>query len=329
MNDEEKALEAKKSAFFEKLPDPPANAAVVEEADAPAPKDAPGAARSETATTKDAPARSTASSAKASTSGGSRETDQRPVVSDAATQPDSSDESPKTPEADQVSRIVKALREGDLDALADLTEQDPALFDEKSTKWAARNRRESKLKAEVAAVRADAKAIVDHYAPIDEKLETYQKTKDPAAAAALFELLTGEALVEVASRLSVRGTDSAASSRPSSRAAEKALVEALRDDLPDDHQVRALPDWESQVVAVLRESADENDGEPELSFRQAAARVVRREKERFAKLAKVYGAPPAPGDAKPKPPERAGGTAPSTKRKLTRDEFFAAFDAQK
>lgn len=288
MTDEEKSLEAKKSAFFEKVPEPPANTAiaetVAEEGDAPA--EPPAAAAGETASSAD---------------------------------------STPPPAAPLVDRVVAALKAGDLDALADLTEQDPAMFDEKTTKWAARNRRETKLKAEVAQVRADAQAIVDHYAPIDEKVEAYQKTKDPRIAAELFELLTGEKLTDAAAR-----TAPAPAPTPAARrASEKALVEALRDDLPADHQVRALPDWEAAVVAVLRESAEENDGEPELSFRQAAARVVRREKDRFAKVAKVFGEAPAAKTSAAKAPERAAGTTPSTKRKVTRDEFFATFDAQK
>lgn len=296
MTDEEKSLEAKKSAFFEKVPDPPANAAesdVAAEGDAPAPKEPSSKPSGEgTASTSETPA-------------------------SPGPKPNSS--------SDVVDRVVAALKAGDLDALADLTEQDPAMFDEKTTKWAARNRRETKLKAEVAQVRADAQAIVDHYAPVDEKVEAYQKTKDPRVAADLFELLTGEKLADVAARVPTPASPTPAARR----ASEKALVEALRDDLPADHQVRALPEWESAVVAVLRESAEENDGEPELSFRQAAARVVRREKDRYAKMSKVFGEAPTARTTPAAAPERAAGTTPTTKRKVTRDEFFATFDAQK
>lgn len=299
-------LAAKKAEFFAKLPDPPAHDASVVDAaseEKPATKPAP----------KDAPVEKSAGASKDTPAA-----DSPAVASDA-------------PLAD---RVVAALKAGDLDALAELTDQDPAAFDEKSTKWAARNRREQKLKAELAKVKSDAEAVVEHYAPIDERIERFQATRDYALVAQVVELLTGEAWSDVRAQLDgvpgrkdVEGRVAALVERrgTDTKAEERVLREAIRDDLPDDHQVRALPDWEERVVAVLRESVDEVTGEPELSFKQAAQRVVRRAKDEHARLAKAFGGGAAPARPAGQAPERAAGAAPATKRKVTREEFFATF----
>ncbi len=299
--------EAKREAFFAKIPDPPSDQHIAPgegDGEEPAPKDAALAKSSKETpvSKKDAPA----SSAKTA-------------------------ESAELAVAD---RVLAALKAGDLDTLAELTEQDPAVFDEKSTKWAARNRRESKLKADLAKVKAEAEAVVEHYAPVDERVERFQATRDYSMVAEIVELLTGESWAEASAKVGARAPRADVQARTARLADERvarvskderALREAVADDLPDDHQVRKLPDWEDAVVAVLRESIDEYTGEPELSFKQAAARVVRREKDRLAKLAKAFGQePPARGE-RGGAPERAAGTAPAPKRQRTRDEFFAAY----
>jgi hypothetical protein len=111
-----------------------------------------------------------------------------------------------------------------------------------------------------------------------------------------------------------------------SPAADRVLLEAIRDDVPDDHQVRQLPGWETRVLAILRENVDEVTGEPAISFRQAGARALRRAKEEHAKLTPIFGGEPAPATRRAGAPERADLTAPSTKRKLTQEEFYARFD---
>lgn len=240
-------------------------------------------------------------------------------------------------------RIVAALKAGDLDTLADLTDQDPATFDEKSTKWAARNRKDAKRKEEIEKVRADAKAIVDHYEPIDTRLEAFQKTRDYAIVAELVEILTGEdfdsvgmkvfrarkgvdpRVPELTKRLQEREAEVADLRTTKEKAADRALREALRDDLPEDHVVRKLPDWEDRVARVLRESVDDT-GEPALSFKQAANRVVRKEREEYEKRAAVFGgAPPAPAKTRAATPERSAPASGAGQRKLTRDEFFASY----
>lgn len=246
---------------------------------------------------------------------------------------------------DPTAAVLAALKAGDLDALADLTDQDPAAFDEKSTKWAARNRKEAKLKDEVAQVRADATAIVAHYEPLDSKTTEFQKTKNYALVKDVVELLFGEDWDSVAMKVfravrtddprvpaltkALAEKDAVLAETKSSRAtaAERALVEAVRDDLPDDHQVRKLPEWETRVVAVLRESLDEDTGEPALSFKQAAQRVLRAAKTEYEKYAGAFGgaASAAGRPARATTPERAAGSTPAAKRKMTKDEFFATF----
>lgn len=308
---------AAREAFFAKVPDPPT-------ADVVAAQSADGAedAGDEPAPKGSAKEQSTSSSSSATTA-----------------KADATNSSSDIPLAD---RVVAALKAGDLDLVADLTDQDPAGFDEKSTKWAAKQRKEAKLKTELAKVQADAKAIVEHYEPIDTRLEAFQKTRDYAIVAELVEILTGEDFDSVGMKVfrARKGVDprvpeltkklaeaegAVAEARTTKeKAADRALREALRDDLPEDHVVRKLPDWEDRVARVLRDSVDET-GEPALSFKQAANRVVRKEREEYEKRAAVFGEAPASPKARAQTPERSAPAGGAGKRKLTPDEFFAQY----
>lgn len=337
MTEDEKAVEAKREAFLAAIPDPPENPLVAAEA---AHNDAEEDA-GEPAPKRKVAASATGAAAKAQPTKAAPADDAKPAKatskSSGSTTPAAEDDAPLA------DRVVAALKAGDLDLLADLTDQDPAAFDEKSTKWAARNRKEAKLKEEVAKVRSDAQAIVDHYEPIDSRVERFQKTRDYAVVAELVQLLTGEDWDSVAMKAfrAVRGQDPRVPEltkkletteaelkterTAKEKAADRALREALRDDLPEDHQVRKIPDWEDRVARVLRESVDEDLGEPTLSFEQAATRVVRHVREEYQKYAGVFAeTTPAPR-RRAATPERAAGSVPATKRKLTREEFFASF----
>lgn len=303
MSDE---AEKTREAFFAKLADPPSNVAAAPAEEAPE-EESPKAAT---------PAASV---------------NAQPADSKKAA-PDSAPDAKAGSATDREAAILAALRDGDLDTLAELTDQDPAAFDEKSTKWAARNRRETKLKNDLAKVKANAEAVVAHYAPLDERLERYQADPtDLEAVVEILELVTGEKRAAIIPKLAQLGAVGARVERLVERraaggtAADRALREAVADDVPDDHQVRKLPDWEDAVVAVLRESVDEYTGEPSISFKQAAARVVRREKDRLAKLSKAFGAEPAPAAPRPGAPERAAGAVPAPRRARTKEEFFASF----
>lgn len=236
-----------------------------------------------------------------------------------------------------------ALKSGDLDALAEALGEDPALYSEKSTKWAAARRKEQKLKAERDRVAQQAEAIVTRTKPVfelSEKVQAGEFTKFVELA----EYLTGmdyDALVLKVARAR-HGSDPqvevlkkrvaelepvvAESAKAKTSAAEKAFLETLRDEVATGHQVRELEEWESKVAAVLRESVDEDLGEPTLSVKQAADRVLRREREAFERRAKVFGggAAPARKAAAAKAPERASGAVGTPKRKLTRDEWLAS-----
>jgi hypothetical protein len=299
--EEQAALEAKKAAFLAKLSDPPPNVATVTNAveddadevedtgDEPAPK-------AETATTA-----GTAATPKASES---------------------------APTADVAAKVLAALKAGDLDTVAELTGADSADFDERSTRWAARNRREAGLRKEIETVRSDTKAILEHYEPFDQHVTRYDQTKDPGALRDLLEYVTGQPWARVAPTL---GLAPAAAATPAPRrapAAERVLLEAVRDDVPDDHQVRQLPGWEDRVVTILKENIDEVTGEPAISFRQAAARAVRRAKDEHAKLTPVFGGATPPKPTKAATPERADAATPANRRKMTPDEFYAKFDSK-
>ena len=245
-------------------------------------------------------------------------------------------------ETDPVEAIRAALRAGDLDALADAVGEDPALYSEKSTKWAAARRKERKLKDERDRVAAQAEGIVKRWAPVSEAAQAVQNGEF-VKFVELAEALTGmdyDALVLKVARAR-HGSDPQVEvlkkrlaevepvvqerAQAKASAAERAFLETLRDDVASTHKVREFEGWEAKVAAVLKESMDEDLGEPTLSPKQAADRVLRREREEFELLAKVFGVTPAAKPAKAaRAPERASGAAPAGVRKMTREEWLAA-----
>jgi hypothetical protein len=236
--------------------------------------------------------------------------------------------------------VRAALKAGDLDALSDLLGEDPALYAEKSTKWAAARRKEKKLKDERDSVGQKAEAIVKRWAPVADAAQAVQGGEF-VRFVELAEALTGmdyDALVMKVARAR-HGSDPqvavlkkrlaevepvvAEQVAAKTTAAERAFYETLRDEVPAKHALRGLEGWEAKVAAVLKESIDEDLGEPTLSAKQAADRVLRREREEFDRKAKLFGVAPA-APAKARAPERASGAAPTTTRKLSREEWLAA-----
>lgn len=236
--------------------------------------------------------------------------------------------------------VIKALREGDLDTVGELLEEDPSGFDEKTPKWAARNRREAKLKAENAAVLAKAEAVVSRFAPAEgffsriqagdfsalpELVEHLGQNWDAAAMSAFRARRAADPRVpQLQAR--VAELEPVAEERKAARAAaaDKAFYETLRDEVDVKDVVRKLPDWEAKVADVLRGSLDPETGDPKLSTKQAAARVVRKAKEQADALAKVFEPEDKPRRTRAATPERAAGASGTTKRRLTRDEWLAA-----
>lgn len=253
----------------------------------------------------------------------------------------SADASPSTGDLDPAT-LRAALASGDLDALAEALGEDPALYSEKSTKWAASRRKEQKLKNERDTVAKQAEAIVQRTAPVYELAGAVQQG-DFLKGPELVQYLTGmdydtfvmkvararhgsDPQVEVLKRR-VAELEPVVAERTAAKqtAAERAFMETLRDEVAVGHQVRALDGWEAKVAAVLKESVDEDLGEPTLSAKQAADRVLRREREEFEKRAKVFGGGATPAKPKgAKAPERASGAAGAKVRKMTRDEWLAA-----
>jgi hypothetical protein len=236
--------------------------------------------------------------------------------------------------------VRAALKAGDLDALSDLLGEDPALYAEKSTKWAAARRKEKKLKDERDSVGQKAEAIVKRWAPVADAAQAVQGGEF-VRFVELAEALTGmdyDALVMKVARAR-HGSDPqvavlkkrlaevepvvAEQAAAKTTAAERAFYETLRDEVPAKHALRGLEGWEAKVAAVLKESIDEDLGEPTLSAKQAADRVLRREREEFDRKAKLFGVS-APAAPKGRAPERASGAAPTTTRKLSREEWLAA-----
>lgn len=260
--------------------------------------------------------------------------------------PDSSKTDAKTPSAGapaDLEGVRAALAAGDLDALSDLLGEDPALYSEKTVKWAARKRKEEKLRAERDQTVAKAERVVERWAPVANATEAITTRGEYAQVFDLVEALTGEPADQVwAKALRARGpadprvpalakraeeaeARAAAAESERRKRADAAFFETLRDELDADHQVRQIDGWEAKVAEVLRDSVDPDLGEPKLSTKQAAARVLRREREEFERRAKVFGgADAAPRAAKPKAPERAAGASGAKTRKLTREEWLAA-----
>lgn len=254
--------------------------------------------------------------------------------------PTSTAESASAPDLDAVKA---ALKSGDLDALAELLDEDPALYDEKTTKWAARNRREAKLKAERDATTAKAARVVERWAPVADEVEAITQRGEYARVFELVEALTGEPAAQVWTKalqargpadprvpvLAKRAQDAearaAAAEAERAKRADEAFYETLRDEVDASSLVRQIDGWEAKVAEVLRESLDPELGEPKLSVRQAADRVLRRERAEFEKRAKVFGGGESPAKpARSKTPERASGASGAKTKKLSREEWLAA-----
>ena len=244
-------------------------------------------------------------------------------------------------ESDPVQAIRQALKDGNLDALAEAVGEDPALFSEKSTKWAAARRKEKRLKEERDTAAAKAEAVLTKTQPVFDLAGRVQKGEFTALPE-LIEYLTGvdydQLVLKVArarhgsdpqvevlkKRLAELEPKVAERETARETAAERALLETLRDEVDTKHQVRALSGWEAKVAAELKASYDEDLGEPSISPRQAADRVLRKEREEFEAKAKVFGGAPAK-PARDRAPERASGAAPAKRKKLDRDAWLAQY----
>lgn len=244
----------------------------------------------------------------------------------------------KEPDLDAVRQALKA---GDLDTLGELLGEDPALYDEKTPKWAATKRKEAKLVADRDRVVRQAETVVQRWSPVSRLVEAIPT--EPASLFELVTLLTGQDPDQAwTAALRARGsvdprvpvlTRTVAEKeaqltelqRERSARADAAFYETLRDEVDSKHVVRQIDEWESKVATTLRDSLDPDTGEPKLSTKQAADRVVRREREEYERRAKVFGSGDAPAARAPRAraPERAARPAGAKVRKLSRDEWLA------
>lgn len=236
--------------------------------------------------------------------------------------------------------LLSALKSGDLETLGELLGEDPAGYDEKTTKWAARQRREAKITAERDSTLKKAETVVQRWAPVADLAQSCDT--NPENVFELISALTGKDpdslwMAAVRARggrdprvpvlqaeLSKRDAALAERDAERTRAADKAFHETLRDEVDVKHTVRKIEGWEAKVAEVLKDSIDPDLGEPKLSTKQAADRVVRREREEFERRAKVFGEAPAPRARGERAPERAAGASGAKTRKLSRDEWLAA-----
>jgi len=246
--------------------------------------------------------------------------------------------------------VLEALRKGDLDAIAEAVEEDPALFHENTPRWAARNRKEAKLKAERDAIRQKAESVVQRTAPIFEEVQAVQSGRYDRLPA-LVELLLGEgfswddAVLKVARarhasdprvpvlerQLQEERARAAEFEAQQVKSAERAFIEYIRDEVSQEDPIRKLPDWEQRVAKVLRDpdNFDPDLGEPKLSVAQAVRRVIRKEKEEFDRRAALFGEPP-----RPTPPPKKGGleraarTGPAPVRRATKAEWLSKWSKE-
>lgn len=234
--------------------------------------------------------------------------------------------------------VLAALKTGNLEVLGDLLDEDPAAFDEKTPKWASRKRHEEKTKRELAEVTAKAERIVQRFAPVDgflgrleagdfsalpELVEHLGQDWDSAAMKAFRARRGADPRVpQLEARAAAAEAEAAEGRTARQAAADRLFYETIRDEVDEANLVRKIDGWEARVAEVLRESVDET-GDPRLSVKQAAARVLRREREDFNRKAAVFGEAPAPR-ARAATPERASGASGASKRRLTRDEWLQA-----
>jgi hypothetical protein len=234
--------------------------------------------------------------------------------------------------------VRAALEKGDLDAVAEAVGAEGAKFDKAARKWAKQQAKIHALETKLSQAEAQGasiskiKGIVEQInqgrfeATFELIRELTGQDPDGLVIKAIRSRAVADPRVEAleAERRKLAEELERAKSVPLD-AAEKAFLEIIKDEVPSDHEVRQLPGWAKKVAKLVKASVDPDTGEAALSARQAAARVLRKEKEAFEARAKVFGKGERP-PAKPTPPlERQGSTAPAPGRKLTEAEFFARF----
>lgn len=263
-------------------------------------------------------------------------------------EPDTTDLSPEVPAktpiagetlpSNEAASLRKALADGDLETVADILGEDPASYKEGTRKWAAKQRIAAEQQRENARVSKQAETVVTRWKPVadlTQAVDAGDYAKVPELLRALGIREDWDSLVMKAVRakhtqdpqtevLKRRVAElEAQAPRVDERAtAEQAFHEIIRDEVDTKHQVRGIEDWEAKVGAVLKESLDPDLGEPKLSTKQAADRVLRREKEAFERRRKVFDDAPAKPRRAASALERPALGGGAKVAKLSKEEFF-------
>lgn len=238
-----------------------------------------------------------------------------------------------------MAAVKRALAEGDIETLADLVGDDPSLYHKGSRKWAAARRVQAEQKRENERVAKQAETVVERWKPVADAADAVRRG-DYRRLPELVQQLTGEdwdSLVLKTARARqgqdptvpalqrrIAELEQQTGAPPDPATADKAYHAIIADELAAEHPVRQLKGWSKKVGAVLRASLDPDLGEPRLSVKQAADRVLRKERAAYEARAKVFGSPPA---ARPAPARSAverpalRGSARIGKR--DREAFFA------
>jgi hypothetical protein len=248
--------------------------------------------------------------------------------------------SPGAPSMDlDPGALRAALASGDLETVADILGEDPASFKEGTRKWAAKQRVAAEQQRENARVSKQAETVVTRWKPVADLTQAvdggdYSKVPELIRALGIRE--DWDSLVMKAVRAK-HGTDPQAEvlkrrvaeleaqvPKVDERAtAEQAFHEIIRDEVDTKHKVRDIEDWEAKVGAVLKESLDPDLGEPKLSAKQAADRVLRREREAFEKRRKVFEETAQKKVRATSALERPALASGAKVGKVSREDFFA------
>jgi hypothetical protein len=233
--------------------------------------------------------------------------------------------------------LRKALAEGDLETVADILGEDPASYKEGTRKWAAKQRVQAEQQREYARVSKQAESVVTRWKPVADLTQAV----DGGDYSKVPELLRTLGIREDWDSLVMKAVRSRGTQDPQAEVlkrrvaeleaqvprvdeqavAEKAFHEIIRDEVDTKHKVRDIEDWEAKVGAVLKDSLDPDLGEPKLSAKQAADRVLRREREAFEKRRKVFDETQKPA-RKVSALERPALGGGARVAKLSKEEFF-------
>lgn len=239
------------------------------------------------------------------------------------------------PVAFDKAALVDALSRGDLDEIAELLDADPAKFDKATRKWAVAQRKISAAEARATA----AEAAGAKWKPVEQIAESINlgqfdrvfdllqaaTGKDPdtlLTQAVRARAIKDPRVPELEKRVEAAEKKAKGVDETIARTAEQAYVEVIKDEVPKDHDVRQITGWARKVAKMVKASIDPDLGEPRLTAKRAADRLIRKEREAYERRATVFGGAPARPAKAPDPLARAGTQRGATVKPMTREDFF-------